>query len=271
MLFRINQLIYFRMIFTIIVFLLSVETSFVEKKKITYNNITSIIFNQQINIQNIKQKKFEFRFVSCRICFNDLFVSMTFNEFVTMINKFASMKFLMSRLKRFQKAHAFDFLYFCNQHQKVNLLHTAIRKQMTSNDEKQQSMWIYYAINSVCFFRNRLFDRQCNQYFVNRFFVSEFAINQNASINKNSKNLNSKSLKQYTFAKSISSCCFCFYFVRKVDRFIILICKYFSRRSKSKFSTRFSFSQFSHIFFVFVFAFIFSRLSYLFWIVLFLF
>ena len=84
-----------------------------------------------------------------------------------------------------------------------------------------------------------------------RFFVSIFAINQNASINKfeNSKSSNLKSLKQHTFAKSISFCCFyfCYCFARKIDRFIILICKCFLHRS-IKFSTKFLFSLFSHIF-----------------------
>ena len=111
-----------------------------------------------------------------------------------------------------------------------------------------------------------------SQFFVNRrcvniLFCSKFAINQNASINKNSKNSNSKNLKQHTFAKSISFCCFCFCFVRKIDRFIILICKYFSHRSKSKFSTKFSFSWFYIFCFrfsFFDFAFIFWRLSHLF-------
>ena len=86
---------------------------------------------------------------------------------------------------------------------------------------------------------------------VKRFFVITFAINQNRSINKNWKHLNSKNLKQHTFAKSISFCCFCFCycFVRKIDRFIILICKCLLRRLKSKFSTKFSFSLFSQFIF----------------------
>ena len=101
-----------------------------------------------------------------------------------------------------------------------------------------------------------------------QYSVAISAVNQNAPINKNSKSSNSKNLKQHTFAKSISLCCFCFCSVREIDRFIILICRYLSHRSKIKFSTRFSFSQFSHIFSVFVFAFfvfafIFSRLSHL--------
>ena len=92
------------------------------------------------------------------------------------------------------------------------------------------------------------------QYFVNRFFVSESAINQNASINKNSKSSNSRNLKQHTIAKSISFCCFCFCSAREIDRFIILICRYLSHRSRSRFSTKFStkfwtrFSFSSHIY-----------------------
>ena len=43
--------------------------------------------------------------------------------------------------------------------------------------------------------------------------VSESAANQNASINKDSKSSNSRSLRQHTLAKSISLCCFDFYFV----------------------------------------------------------
>ena len=82
------------------------------------------------------------------------------------------------------------------------------------------------------------------------------AINQNASINKNSKNSNSRNLKQHTFAKSISFCCFCFCLILKYRSFHHINLQIFSR---SKFSTRFSFS--SHIFIFFLFAhFLFSNL-----------
>ena len=64
------------------------------------SNHLHLIHKSTINIQNIKQKKLNF--VSFRICFNDLFVSMIFSEFVTTISEFASMKFLMNRLERFQ-------------------------------------------------------------------------------------------------------------------------------------------------------------------------
>ena len=90
------------------------------------------------------------------------------------------------------------------------------------------------------------------------FSVSEFAINQNASINKNSKSTNSRSLKQHTSAKSISLYCFCFCFVREIDRFIILICRYLLHRSKSRFSTKFSFRCFRiYLFSFFLFSHVF--------------
>ena len=100
--------------------------------------------------------------------------------------------------------------------------------------------------------------RSCRQWFS----VSKSAANQNASINKNSKSSNSRNLKQHTFAKSISFC-FCFCFAREIDRFIILICRYFSHRSRSRFSTKFStkFSFSSHIsIFLFLAHFLFSNL-----------
>ena len=103
----------------------------------------------------------------------------------------------------------------------------------------------------------------------------EPAANQDAPINKNSKSPNPRSLKQHTSAESIPLCFFSS--VREIDRFIILICKHLPHRSRfsSKFSTRFSFSQLSHISSAFVFAssafaFIFSRLSHLLWAFLFL-
>ena len=118
---------------------------------------------------------------------------------------------------------------------KMNLLHTTIRKQMTRKDEKQQSMWICHAVNSVCFFHRFLFINR--QHVIFRIF----AVNQDASINKNSKNSNSRNLKQHTFAKSISFCCFCFCLILKHRSFHYINLQIFSR---SKFSTKFSFSWF---------------------------
>ena len=86
------------------------------------------------------------------------------------------------------------------------------------------------------------------QHFV-LFQKSKFAINQNVSINKNSKSSNSKNLKQHMFAKSISFCCF--WFAREIDRFIILICKYFRDQNfHQNFHSRriYLFFFFSHIF-----------------------
>ena len=89
-------------------------------------------------------------------------------------------------------------------------------------------------------------------------FVSKFAINQNASINKDSKSSNSKNLKEYTFAKSMSLCCFCFCFVRKIDRFHILICEYLRDQDSQQDFQQDSHSRdlriyllFSHFFFCF--------------------
>ena len=81
------------MISTIIIFLFKRWDIALLKKRIeiTHNNLTSTIFNQQINIQNIKQKVFEFRFASSISA--SLLVTMTLNEFATTISEFASMKF----------------------------------------------------------------------------------------------------------------------------------------------------------------------------------
>ena len=103
------------------------------------------------------------------------------------------------------------------------------------------------------FFSQSSVRRQCNQRFVHRLFVSKSAINQNASINKNSKNSNSKSLKQHTLAKSISFCCFCFCFAQEIDRFIILICRYFRDQNSQQ---DFHFDCFD-IYFVLVLLFLF--------------
>ena len=94
--------------------------------------------------------------------------------------------------------------------------------------------------------------RQCA---ISLFSISEPAANQDAPINKNSKSPNSRSLKQHTLAESISLC-FCSCSAREIGRFIILICRYLSHRSRSRFSTRFStrFSFSPHIFIFFFLA-----------------
>ena len=214
--------------------------------KITHNNFTS---NHQINKQSFKSSNKNLNYVSFRFVFvsTSLFVTMTFNEFVTTISEFVSIT---------SKTHAlfsFDFLHFRNQHfRKMNLLHTAIRKQMTWKNEKQQSMWICHAIKSIRFFTNFcLF--VCRQHVLFRIF----AINHDASINKNSKNSNSKNLKQHTFAKSISFCCFCFCLILKYRSIHYINLQIFSR---SKFSIKFSFRLLWHIYSVFVLVFLFSNL-----------
>ena len=167
------------------------------------------------------------------------------------MNEFVSMTF---------KTHAFDSLHFRNQHQWRWIFYTRDTKTMTWKIKK----WICYTIKSTRCFRNRLFVVK------NRFFVSKFAINQNASINKNSKNSNSRSLKQYTSAKSISFCCFRFWLFWDINRFIILICKYFSYQF-DKILNKILILVIAYIYFrfsrtFFAFEFISSRLSHLFWI-----
>ena len=125
---RINQFIHISTISTILIFL-NVETSFDKKKNRNYTHIKSFISNKQINIQNIKQKIFELRFVSFRFCLNDLFVSTTFNEFATTINESVSMKFLMNRLKRFQNACVRFFTFLA--------INTSMKNEsITYNDTK---------------------------------------------------------------------------------------------------------------------------------------
>ena len=121
---RINQFIH-QMIFTIFVFL-NVETSFDKKKNRNHTHIKSFISNKQINIQNIKQKNLNF--VSFRICFSDLFVSMTLNEFATTTNESVSMKFLMSRLERFQNVYVRFFTFLQSTSKDKSFTYT-IRKQ----------------------------------------------------------------------------------------------------------------------------------------------
>ena len=164
------------------------------------------------------------------------------------------------------KAHAFNFLHLRNQHQWRWIFY--IQRYENNN----MKIWRIKVNVNLLFNQFNSSFSQFSVVIVKRFSVSTFAINQNRSINKNSKSSNSKNLKQHTFAKSISFCCFdfCYCSVRKIDRFIVLICKCLLHRSKSKFSSRFSFSRSSHIFFCLrtssAFAFIFSRLSHLFWI-----
>ena len=147
---------------------------------------------------------------------------------------------------------------------------------MTKRNEKQQSMWICHAINSIRLFHKFL---SVCLFVVNTFYFEYLQSIKTRRLLKIRKIQirkvwnNIRLRNRYRFVVSIFV--FVFVWFWNIDRFIILICKYFSHRSKSRFSTRFSFLQLSHISFVFVFAFFafaftFSRLSFLLWVFLFL-
>ena len=196
----------------------------------------------------IERFTFRFVFVSA-IC---LFQRHSMNSLQRLVNL---LQWHQKRMRCFLRFFTFSQSI---HHQKMNLLHTTIREQMTWRTEKQKSTWICHAINSVRFFRSRLFAFM-RQYSINSFFLFESAVNQSRPINKNSKSSNSRSLRQYMFAKSISFCCFCFCFrfVLKYRSFHHINLQIFSR---SRFSTKFSFS--SHIFIFLLLAhFLFSNLS----------
>ena len=141
----------------------------------------------------------------------------------------------MNRLKRFQNVCVRFFTFSQSTSTKMNLLHTTIRKQMTWREKMKNNNQNESVTQSIHSSFSQTF--VCRQHVI----FSIFAVNQNASINKNSKSSNSRNLKQHTFAKSISLCCFCFCFCFclfwKIDRFIILICKYLSHQS-TKFSIK---------------------------------
>ena len=113
-------------------FFWNVETSFVKEKNKNYTHILNFTSNQQTIIQNQHQnfrfldllhsqhcrKIYSFRFVSS--ISTNLFVTTTFNEFVTMIIK--------------NVVFFFDFLHFRNQYitkKWIYYITTTIRKQMT--------------------------------------------------------------------------------------------------------------------------------------------
>ena len=159
------------------------------------------------------------------------------------------------------KAHAFDFLHFSQSTSMKNEFITyndTRANDMTRRIENIESIDLLFSQISSFFSQSFVRRRQW-------FSVSESAVNQNAPINKNSKNSNSRNLKQHTLAKSISLCCFCFCLILKHRSFHHTNLQIFSR---SRFSTRFSFSWF-YIFrfrtFFSVFAIFFSCSSYLLW------
>ena len=133
MTFRINLFIYSRMIITIFIFL-SVETSLDKEKNKSHTHIFNLTSNQQINIQNINQKKKNLNFVSLRLS-QCLSASTTLSEFATTISESASMKFLVNRRERSQNACVRFFTFSQSTSMEMNLLHTAIREQITWREE----------------------------------------------------------------------------------------------------------------------------------------
>ena len=109
---------------------------------------------------------------------------------------------------------------------KMNLLHTAIRKQMTWREKMKNNNQCEFVTQSIQFVFFTDFCLFVCLSSIRRYSVTIFAVNQNAPINKNSKSSNPRNLKQHTFAKSISFCCFCFLSAREIGRFIILMCRY---------------------------------------------
>ena len=210
------------LIFTMFISL-SVETSLDKEKNRSHTHIKSSISNKQINIQNIKQKKFEFRFAPLLlqwVCFNEILLASLLQQ-----SQWVRYNDIKSACVVF-----FDSLHLRSQYitrRWIYYITAAIRKQMASRDEEQQSTWICYAINSVCLLRDSLSVVNTSIFYRRQMIsASKSAVNQNASINKNSKSSNSRNLRQHTSAKSISLCDLCFCFFWEIGRFIILICRY---------------------------------------------
>ena len=193
---------------------------------------------------------------------------MTLSEFATTTSDSASMtsyervrtSISMSSLQRHQKHALFSSILYISRSQYINerwiyYITAAIREQMTWRVEEHEVNW--FATQSIQFvFFAVVCSSSMRQYSVIDLSVSKSAVNQNASISKNSKDSNSKSLRQHTSAKSISLCCFCFC---SRNRSFHHTNNQIS--SRTRFSTRFSFSTSSHIFFVFALLLLFSHLS----------
>ena len=151
------------------------------------------------------------------------------------------------------KVHAFLRFFTSSQStsMKMNLLHT-IREQW-HEELKNTNQLICYSVKQARLLRNSLSSS------MRQYFASVSAVNQKSSINKNSKSSNSRSLRQHTPAKSISLCCFCFCLVLRNRSFHHTNNQIFSR---TRFSTRFSFSWSFHIFSVFALLLLLSHLSF---------
>ena len=69
-----------------------------KKIKITHTHIKSFIFNKQINIQNIKQKNFEFRFVSSvsAICSLEWYSMSSLQRLINLLQWFFSIFYIFA-------------------------------------------------------------------------------------------------------------------------------------------------------------------------------
>ena len=226
------------------------------KREIEITHTSNHLFLTNKSTFKTSNKKFwiSFRFVSVSA---SLFATMTFSEFATTTSEFASMT---------SKAHALfcSILYIFAFNIKrwtyyIQRYESKWHQEMKNNSQcepiTQSIQFVFFAI--VCSVVNAA------NILSNEPFCSEFAVNQDAPINKDSKSSNPRSLRQHTLAKSISLCCFCFCFCfRFVLRHRPFRYTNLQISSRTRFSTRFSCSQLSHIFFVFAFAFFASHLSF---------
>ena len=140
MLSRVSQLIYSRMISTIIVFLFKRWNIALLKRKIEITHNNNFTSNHQINkqSQNIKQKisvwLVSFRFV---LVSASLFATTTFSEFATTTNEFVSMT---------SKAHALfcSILYIFAIN--INENESFTYKRYESNDTKSWKTRVYWFV-----------------------------------------------------------------------------------------------------------------------------
>ena len=122
---------------------------------------------------------------------------------------------------------------------------------ITWKNEKQQSMWICYAINSIRFFRSRLFVVHV-VHVVNDFLFQDLQSIKTRRLIKTRKIQireiwnSTRSRNRYRFVV------FAFVLFWNINRFIILICKYFrEQNSQQNFQQSFHFCRRIYLFFFF--------------------
>ena len=148
----------------------------------------------------------------------------------------------------------FDSLHLRNQHQRrwIYYITAAIREQMAWKDEKQQSMWICHVVNSVRLFHKFLF--VCLFVVNTSYFEHLQPIRTRRLIRTRKVQIrkvwnNIRSRNRYRSVVSV--------WFWDIDRFIILICRYFRDQDSQQNSQQdshfrdFIYSRFSHFFFCF--------------------